>query len=121
MAMRHVVWANLGVYSVVPDTVVFVSNEGASNQRHIANEQAVADGVRRLVAHERPGWKFVHQRLETLSYANELRLMRRTTVLIALFGSAIHNWCARHRRGTRAVSRELTLSRRACMHLRCSR
>ena len=90
-ALRHVVWANLGVSDAQPDTVVFASNEGASNQRRIANEAVVARAVREAVAALKPQWRFLHQRLESLSYANELRLLRRTTMLIGLFGSGLHN------------------------------
>ena len=90
-AMRHVVWANLGVYETVPDTVVFASSEGATNARRIANEAAVAEAVRSVVTKYRPGWRFRYQRLESLTYANELRLLRRTTMLVALFGSSLHN------------------------------
>ena len=39
----------------------------------------------------RPQWRFRRQRLESLSYASELRLLRRTTLLISLFGSSLHN------------------------------
>lgn len=90
-AMRHVVWANLGVYETQADTVLFVSNEGSSNGRRIADEAAVAAAARVAVAARRPRWRFRVQRLESLSYANELRLLRRTTMLISLFGSALHN------------------------------
>ena len=38
-----------------------------------------------------PRWSFKHVRLEALSYENEIRLLRRTRFLIALFGSALHN------------------------------
>ena len=90
-AMRRVVWANLGVANTPADTVLFVSNEGATNGRRIADEAAVADAVRRAVSALRPAWRFRYQRLESLSYANELRLLRRTTIMIGLFGSNLHN------------------------------
>ena len=41
VAMRAVVWANLGVSSAAVDTALFVSNEGASNGRTIAHESRV--------------------------------------------------------------------------------
>ena len=90
-AMRKLVWANLGVYDTVPDTALFVSNEGASNGRTIADEAAVAAAVRRALSELRPNWRFRYQRLESLSYTNEVRLLRRTTLLISLFGSSLHN------------------------------
>ena len=90
-AMRHVVWANLGVESAAADLVLFVSNEGASNGRRIVNETALASAVRAHFDRVRPSWRFRHQRLESLSYGNEIRLMRRARVLISLFGSALHN------------------------------
>jgi len=90
-AMRHVVWANLGVAQHQPDTAVFVSNEGASNGRRIADELLLAQAVKTCLAILRPNWRFRHQRLESLSYYNELRLLRRTTLMIALFGSSLHN------------------------------
>ena len=95
-AMRHVVWANLGVSAIEPDTVLFVSNEGSSNGRRIENEAMVAAAVRTALARIRPHWRFRYQRLESLSYANELRLFRRTTLMIGLFGSALHVRCQCH-------------------------
>ena len=90
-AMRHVVWANLGVESAPADLVLFVSNEGASNNRHIVNEAELASALRIHFGRVRPSWRFRYQRLESLSYSNEVRLMRRARVLISLFGSALHN------------------------------
>lgn len=47
--------------------------------------------MRRVVEDALPELTFRSQRLESLSYPNEVRLMRRTKLLIALFGAAIAN------------------------------
>ena len=92
--MRHVVWGNLGIGDEAThpaDTVLFVSNVAASNARRIANESGLADVVREVVRQVKPEYRFRYQRLESLSYTNELKLLRRTAVLISLFGSSLHN------------------------------
>ena len=63
----------------------------ATNGRTIADEAAVAAAVRRVLSELRPNWRFRYQRLESLSYTNEVRLLRRTTLMISLFGSSLHN------------------------------
>ena len=104
-AAREVIWANLGVYEEPPDaapTALFVSFDGASNQRRIADEAAVAEAVRGVVAQARPHWRFRRQRLEQLSYTNEMRLLRSTRLFICLFSAGC----------VRVLSR--TLARRDC-------
>ena len=104
-AAREVIWANLGVYEEPPDaapTALFVSFDGASNQRRIADEAAVAEAVRGVVAKARPHWRFRRQRLEQLSYTNEMRLLRSTRLFICLFSAGC----------VRVLSR--TLARRDC-------
>ena len=88
-AMRRVAWANLDVADAAVDTVVLVSTQAASNGRRLANEEALAAALRALLSEVQPQWHFRHQRLESLSYVNEVRLMRRTAVLISLFGSGL--------------------------------
>ena len=89
-AMRRVAWANLDADDgSTADTVLFASAEGGSNGRRIADEATVAEAVRRTVARVAPHLRFRHQRLQMLSFSNEVRLLRRTRVLIALFGAGI--------------------------------
>ena len=93
-AAREVIWANLGVLDEPagePPTVVFVSTDGASNGRRLVNEEAVAEAVRAVVASARPQWRFRRQRLEQLSYENEVRLLRSTRLFICLFSAALTN------------------------------
>jgi capsular polysaccharide biosynthesis protein len=94
--MRSVVWANLGVLAE-PSThrtaplVLFVRSDGASNHRRIVNEAALAASVRAVLAESRPQWRFRHQAFESLTYANELRLLRSVKVLIALYSASLTN------------------------------
>ena len=92
-SFRRVVWSNLGRrrQAARPDTVLFVSNMNASSGRRIAAEPAVVRAVRAYFAHAHPLLRFMHVGLETLSYEEELRLLRRTHVYISLFGSSLHN------------------------------
>ena len=92
--MRHVVWGNLGIgdeTTYPADTVLFVSNVAASNARRIANESGLADVVREVVRQVKPEYRFRYQRLEALSFENEVRLIRRTRYMAVLFGAAISN------------------------------
>lgn len=88
-AMRSVVWANLGVLDAPADTFLFVSNEGATNMRRIADEASVAAAVERVVRARAPRLTFRYQRLEALSLENEVRLIRRTRYMAVLFGASI--------------------------------
>ena len=71
-----------------------MSSEAASNARRIADEAPLVEAVRAAIALRRPRWRFRHQRLESLSYASEMRLLRRTALLVSLYGSSLHNCLA---------------------------
>tara|TARA_B110001452_G_scaffold201235_1_gene171294 strand:- start:63 stop:1433 length:1371 start_codon:yes stop_codon:yes gene_type:complete len=93
--LRRVVWANIDNTTrggQQPSRIVlFASSNRPSNRRHIQDETKVAEACRAYFAAKRPELTFVHQRLEDLPYVEELRLMGRATVFIALFGSGLHN------------------------------
>lgn len=94
-ALRSVAWGNLGVLKLPAgasvDTVTFVSNAGASNLRRLVDEAIVAKAVRRMLTRVRPEWRMRLQGLESLSFANEVRLLRRTKVFISLFSASLTN------------------------------
>ena len=71
--------------------VLWASSERPSNGRMIANEARVIERVRAHLARAWPTHSFLHQKLQELSFADEVRLMRRASVFISLFGSALHN------------------------------
>ena len=82
----------MGVYEPPKQHVaLFASSKNAKNGRSIDDEDSVARALARLVAIERPQLQFLHVNLESLSYANEIRLLRRTMLFVALFGSGLHN------------------------------
>lgn len=95
--LRRVVWANIDNTSATtggqqPSRIVlFASSNRPSNRRHIQDESVLAEACRAYFADKRPELTFVHQRLEDLAYVDELRLLGRATVFIALFGSGLHN------------------------------
>ena len=90
-AFRLHVWRNRAMEHATADTVTFVSSEGASSGRRIADEELVAQRVRAYFRERRPGLLFAHQAMAELSYIEELRLFRRSAVFISLFGSSLHN------------------------------
>ena len=117
--VRRLAWANVDATSVSPATpsaarealcsrptpvqragpsahlcsklVLWASSERPQNGRTIANEALVVERVRAHLARAWPAHSFLHQELQRLSYADEVRLMRRASVFISLFGSALHN------------------------------
>lgn len=93
-AMRDHIWANLGMppaAKLPPSTVLLVSSREASNGRRLRNEAAVARALREHFAERAPALDFAHVRLQDLSFREEMQLVRRTAVLVGLFGSALHN------------------------------
>ena len=90
-SMRQTVWKSVGAERAKPDTIVFASNLHASNGRGIANETGVALQLEGYFARRKPQWKFRYVALQEMEYADEIRLMRRTRLLITLFGSAQQN------------------------------
>ena len=71
--------------------VLWASSEKASNGRHVLDELGVVKQVREHLARAWPALELMHARLPELSFAQEVRLMRRAAVFISLFGSALHN------------------------------
>ena len=99
-AFRSVVWANLGVLAPPTNTgtaqqrevALLASSRDASNRRQMLGEEAAAAALAELFASRaRPRLAFKRLQLESLAYRNEIRLLRRTKVFIALFGSGLHN------------------------------
>ena len=99
-AMRTVAWANLGLPPAADggrlvsrdsaDLVLFASAEGGTNGRRLRHEDHLADTLEHYLAAHAPALSFRHERLHTLAYADELRLLRRARIYISLFGSALH-------------------------------
>ena len=56
---------------------------------HVHDESGLVAAVARWLAAKRPGWEVV--RLDTDSYLERLRAFGQATVVVALFGSAVHN------------------------------
>ena len=92
LALRSTVWRNLGVEAAQADIVLFsLSGKLPRNGRLIQQEKKVTKRLRAFFAARSPQLRFVAQQLDQLSYAEELRLVRRARVFISLFGSALHN------------------------------
>jgi len=94
-AVRRIAWANVGAREASPPPgaplVLWASSEKASNGRHVSDELGVVKQVRQHLARAWPVLELMHLRLPELSFAQEVRLMRRAAVFISLFGSALHN------------------------------
>ena len=93
--MRRIAWTNVGAREASPPAgaplVLWASSEKASNGRHVLDELGVVKQVREHLARAWPALELMHARLPELSFAQEVRLMRRAAVFISLFGSALHN------------------------------
>ena len=94
--MRRIAWANVaardvGAREASPHLVLWASSEKASNGRNVFGELGVVDQVRQHLGRAWPTLELMHARLAELSFAQEVRLMRRAAVFISLFGSALHN------------------------------
>ena len=91
-SMRSFVYANHGFDpALLPDTVMFVtSGNSPSNGRRLDGEADVVHALRDHLARSHPELKFAEGSLGDLSFAEEVRLLRRTRVLVSLFGSALH-------------------------------
>ena len=94
--VRRIAWANVGARDVgareaSPHLVLWASSEKASNGRNVFGELGVVDQVRQHLGRAWPTLELMHARLTELSFAQEVRLMRRAAVFISLFGSALHN------------------------------
>ena len=92
-AMRALIYANLGLEaSLEPDTVVFIATGNkAANGRHLHAEADVVQRVRAYFARDHAHLRFWVGTFEQMTFADEVRLLRRTRVLIGLFGSAFQN------------------------------
>ena len=90
-ALRSHIWRSLGAEDVVADTVLFVSSRASSNGRRLVHEAEVASALRCYFAMRYPWLRYVHEDLQRLNYSDELRLVRRSVAVVALFGSALHN------------------------------
>ena len=94
-AVRRIAWTNVGAREASPPPgaplVLWASSEKASNGRHVLDELGVVKQVREHLARAWPALELMHARLPELSFAQEVRLMRRAVVFISLFGSALHN------------------------------
>ena len=92
--LRRLAWTNVGIPERLDKPsrlVLWASSERPSNGRRIANEGAIVQRVRAHLNQAWPTHTFMHQRLTDLSFAQEIRLMRRAAVFISLFGSALYN------------------------------
>ena len=84
------------------DVALFVSSANATNGRRIADEEAVALELKAYFARAQPRLQFVHVNPQALSFLDEVRLFRRTRVLVTLFGSTFWN-CVYMRPGALVV------------------
>jgi hypothetical protein len=82
---------------VAPDTIVLVRSDGV-NKRRIWNESAVAAAVHTWAAAAHPGTRLVDFRggASMPSYRAQIALFARAKLVVANFGSALHNcWLMR--------------------------
>ena len=94
---RQAAWRSLGfefdgLPSITPSTqpcLVWVRSLG-SNGRRIESEGLLARRVRARLATLYPSWSF-KELTPHMAYADELRMVAGATVLVSLFGSALHN------------------------------
>lgn len=100
-AMRAFIYRNLGLDDDSSlsarrqriDTLTFVAQgHNASNGRRIDGEAELVQRVQRYVHERHPELRFWSGSFEQLpSFADEVRLLRRTRVYVSLFGSSLHN------------------------------
>jgi len=95
-AMRAFIYSNLGLDDETkkPDTVFFASASSRANARRLIDEAAIVARLRAHVDSRYPELRFVHRLPEDHehgSFEDEVRLLRRTRVMISLFSSSLHN------------------------------
>ena len=88
--LRTTVWQNLGLLNVTVDTVLLVRAQG-SNGRRLKGELQLAERIRSFVSTEWPSLRFEWADISAMPYREEISLLRRSAVLISLYGSSLHN------------------------------
>ena len=92
LEFRSAVFPSLRLGEAKPlDTALFVSNTNATNQRRIINEDELGLALAAHFAAQHPRLRFAHRDLQALPFLEEVRLFRRSRIVIALFGSVFWN------------------------------
>ena len=84
------------------ELALFVATANATNGRRVADEDSLAIELKDYFARAHPHLRFVHVNPQALSFLDEVRLFRRTRVLVTLFGSTFWN-CVYMRPGALVV------------------
>ena len=91
---RRDAWRSLGVLPAQTATklVLWTVAAAGSNSRKLKREGEIYRAVSEVLSEERPGWTIEQLRAnsEKIPYTDELRRIASASVLISLFGSAIH-------------------------------
>jgi hypothetical protein len=74
-----------------PVLVTWLRSSRGTNGRRILNEEILISALRTRLSESHPSWRLEAVHGEALSYADEARLITRSSILISLFGSSLHN------------------------------
>ena len=72
-------------------TVTWLLSSKGSNERRLANEEALVSATAAWLAQHQPSVRLRALHVQEMTYASQLQALADTDVLIALFGSGLHN------------------------------